>query len=306
MKGAKMRRRSLRNIPAQASLACAALGVLLCGGVARAASGDAFAWLEDESQARYIAVERQGKAVSYDSSAGLQACDVVKFSEGASAGPPPPIYISKVDGSRVRLNREKPLKISCSSGEGVTQQVLAFLQSIVHGSNIRMRAIAVTKGEAPCSTAVDVPLLAEKGPIMLVAGRPSLLVAWTGSSPPVNAEMRSADGTIVGQARAVREHVLEMKASITTPGQYTLKLEDACNTNIGEDDVEVVPLQQRPAMPDELASLAEPQRTLFYADYLVALKDGRWGLEALQVAGSLPRDNPLVEGWLEQWTGGMR
>jgi hypothetical protein len=49
--------------------------------------------------------------------------------------------------------------------------------------------------------------------------------------------------------------------------------------------------------------LGDEARALFYADYLAALDDGRWTLEALQRVAALPAQSPAVRQWLLRYGG---
>jgi hypothetical protein len=136
---------------------------------------------------------------------------------------------------------------------------------------------------------------------MLVGDRSSLLLTWVSTDPPVDVELRDARGTVVAKASSVHDLPLRLKAPIKANVRYSLRLTDKCGKSIEDSDVEAVATSHRPALPPQLAKLPEPQRTIFYADYLVGFEDGRWGLEALQLVGSLPRGNKVVEQWIDQW-----
>jgi hypothetical protein len=265
-----------------------------------ASSGEVFGWLQDERQSSLVEVERNGQKVPYDPGVGLSRCDSVSVVASA----PGRVAIATVDGSRLLLERGRTVKIGCTStAGGVTRELALFLAQLLHRSNQRVPQAAVTRALAlPCGDrALEVPLLPKGLPSMLVGGRSSLLLTWVSTDPPVTVELRTAQGTVVAKASSVHELPMRLKAPVKSNVRYSLRLTDKCGKRIENDDLEAVPASHRPSLPPELAGLPEPQRTIFYADYLVGLEDGRWGLEALQLVGALPRGNKVVEQWIDQW-----
>lgn len=281
--------------------------ICISAAIAWAAPQDVFAWLEDQNQDAFIQVVRNGAVIPYDRGVGLQPCDSVSFSPAAPPGATT-VAISTADGSRLLIERyQKPVTIRCTSPVGLTREVAAFVQALIGKSNQRMSQIVGTRGGADCHdhSDLDVPLLSKANvPTMLVAGRPGIALTLVGSHIPFDVELASPAGAVVAHETLVQQHFLRISAQAIRPGRYQLRVRDSCGGGIEDDDFNVVSADQRPAIPELLANLPDPGRTIFYADYLIALNDGRWGLEALQLVAALPRDNPAVAGWLEQWGGG--
>jgi hypothetical protein len=268
-----------------------------------ATTGEIFGWLEDEGDATLLRIERNGQRVAYDPGIGFARCDSVSILASA----PAPVTIATADGSRIFVKPgQSAVTIGCTAKEGgVTRDLALFLQQLLHRSNQRLPQMAATRAlPMPCGhPALDVPLLSrgEEIPSMVVGGRSSLLLTWVSTDPPVDVELRNAQGTVVAKASAVHDQPLRLKAPLKSDLRYHLRLTDKCGKSIEDDDVQAVSATHRPALPPELARLPEPQRTIFYADYLVGFGDGRWGLEALQLVGSLPQGDKVVEEWIEQW-----
>jgi predicted transposase YdaD len=73
------------------------------------------------------------------------------------------------------------------------------------------------------------------------------------------------------------------------------------------DDVDVVEARGIPPIPDALrtAEIDHVARQLFYADYLVALEDGRYAMQAMQLVASLAPQTPETRAWLAYWGAGQ-
>jgi hypothetical protein len=275
----------------------------LCGAAAHASSEDVFAWLETPADARYLQIVRDQHVVAYSPEVGLLSCDQVSISETAARSTTE-IAIAAVDGSRLSVKRGRaPVTIGCASTPGVSQQLAVFLRNLFTRSNERVMQLAATR--QPCR-APDIPLLSQsrKLPTLLSAGRTSLLLTWVGVAP-LDVNLWSGGGGRLAHEGAVDEHVLRLSAPIQAPGNYALQIKNRCHADSGKVSagrmsIRVVPAGQRPPLPQELQELPEPQRTIFYADFLLSQADGIWGLEGLQLVGALP-ESAVVKEWIGQW-----
>jgi hypothetical protein len=285
------------------------LGLTWLASLSARANEPVFAWLEDDTQQKLIQISRSGRIAPYDREAGFRACDEVSLAPAAPTVVAP-VAISTADGSRYILDRGSgPIKIPCSPAVGLAHDTATFLRALIQKSNMRLPMMAATRGQASCSGPNDVvvPLLSTQAdiPTLLVSDRRSLVLTWVGSAAPFQIELDSPEGTPVTHVVSFDGHILRTPPTTLPVGRYRLRLLDSCGAGVEDDDVEVVAAIQRPKLPKELQQLPEPQKTIFYADYLIALDDGRWGLEALQLVGALPRSDSAAQAWIARWAGGQ-
>jgi hypothetical protein len=274
--------------------------------MAAQADSQIYAWLENDAQKVLIHVVRSHEVQAYDPGTGFQACDEVVLEPAVGDS----VAIITADGSRLLLDPAGPsIRLSCGTSKGVGHDVVAFLKALLQKSNMRLPTIAATRSFDASTSCMKgrlgMALLSHGSdtPTMLTSNTRSLLLAWTGAAGPFTLEIESARGSPVLHAIAINENTYRAYIRSLPPGRYRLHLSDSCHSGVEEKDLEVVPPAQLPAVPAQIASLPEPGRTIFYADYLVGLGDGRWGLEALQLVGTLPVSDPSARAWIRQWTG---
>jgi hypothetical protein len=304
--------RQSRLSTAAACLTLAALS--LWGAAACAAPTEEFGWLEDTRQAHYLQIIRHGTEVAYNAAGGLQSCDVISVVEPAPSTAR--VIVVFADASRHILRPGQPaMTVGCGTSRGVSHAVAVFLRSLFVGTtHRRVLKIAASKrvcmkspqDKDPPAADPDVALPASSGkiPTMLTSGRSSVLLTWMDAVPPVDFHLRVVRGeTLAHQIVQSKTSTLRLQAKIASPGHYRLVVTDQCLLiPLEDDDIEVVPAQERPPVPGDLAELPDPARTIFYADYLAGQGDGRWALEALQLVGDLP-ETPLTRQWIARWTG---
>jgi hypothetical protein len=267
------------------------------------AAGQTYAWLEDESQETLVRVVRGNQTHGYDPATGFLACDQVSLTSAASGT----IAIATTDGARLLLgDRIRSVKLPCSSRTGVARDVAMFLQALLRKSNMRIPVVAATRGAAgKCALHdLDMPFLSsgENIPTMLTSDSSPLVLAWTGTAGPFTIQIDSPDGSAMLRAAAIEANVYRAEVKSLPRGHYQLHLSDSCHGELEDDYLKVVAPAERPPVPPQIADLPEPGRTIFYADYLLGLGDGRWGLEALQLVARLPDTDPEARAWIRQWT----
>jgi hypothetical protein len=297
----------------QAQVACFLVATTILS-VKSAFAQDVFGWLENPKQAKLVQITRNNVVMPYDPKLGFQRCDSVSLLPRSKEL----VAVSMVDGSRFVLRpNQTPSSIKCDLAAGVPHQLLNFLPDLFKKTLDRRAAIATTQGFGDCAKDFTVPLLPAQKAIsaQLVAGRSSLFITWVGSASSVDVTLSPGDGAAGAVAEAAvasvsseRRHAFEIKAPFTSVGHYHLRLEDACR-NIIYNDIQVVDGKKRPSVPSDLkqSPVPEPYATLFYADYLLHLDNGRWGLEALQMVNALRdsdpvlKDDPSVKRWIGWW-----
>lgn len=267
------------------------------------AASQTYAWLEDDSQQAFVRLVRQGRPVAYSSTAGFEACDEVSLLKSAGGGP---VAIATADGTRIVLDtRARVVKLPCGTRAGVGHDVISFVQALLAKSNKRVPVSALTRGVAgACSHDLGMALLSagEQTPTMLSSDSRPLVLAWTGSARPFSVQIDSPEGTVL-HADSLQDNLYQADIKSLAPGRYRLRLNDSCRQGLEDDFLQIVRPSQLPAMPSQIASLPEPARTIYYADYLLGYGDGRWGLEALQLVARLPKSDPAAHAWIMRWTG---
>lgn len=141
----------------------------------------------------------------------------------------------------------------------------------------------------------------------LVAGQRELYVAWTGGAAPFSVQLLDArDGREITSINKLSTRSVLLPATALEPGQYTLWIRNRAGhrmEGIRENALMVLPQDALPEVPQVLLSsaLSKEARTLFYADHLATLDDGRWTLEALQHVVGLKSQSAATRQWLERY-----
>jgi hypothetical protein len=265
------------------------------------AAGQTYAWLEDDSQKAFVRVMRRSQPVAYSSAVGFEACDEVSLTSGTTA----PVTIATADGTRLVLDSSmRVVKLPCGRRAGVGHDAISFIQALLAKSNKRVPVSALTRG-APgaCPHDLGMSLLSqgENTPTMVSSDSGSLVLAWTGSARPFSIQIDSPDGTML-HVDSLQGNLYQADIKSFAPGRYRLRLNDSCDHVLKEDFLQIVPPGELPAMPSQIASLPEPGKTIYYADYLLGYGDGRWGLEALQLVARLAKSESAARAWIMRWT----
>ena len=150
----------------------------------------------------------------------------------------------------------------------------------------------------------------------LTAGTRSLHVRWLGGTPPYRLYLITEEN---GAKRTIAEKLVpglqtDLPMIALEPGSYTLVLKDAGDFARSADPLkgpayevtlEVLPPEQRPPMPRDLAGAAASAelKQLLYAGWLAGQGEGEWKLEAMQLVAPLVADSQAAAGWMRQWGG---
>lgn len=261
-------------------------------------------WIENSRQTQPISslvrVIRDGAEVSYTESDGLRSCDRIKLMDAGAT-----LRVTLSNAQRLTLSASRPeVAVPCST-PGLAERIGSLIQAITGQAEIRRPAIAATRS-ASAEEALGIPVLVAET-AELAEGKRAIFVSWRGGEAPFRVEiLRTADDgkviTVVAQDD-VRERAVTLPEARLTVGRYSLVITGADKRWIREDKLDVVPVSAVPSMPAELreAKLTESVRTLYYADFLVGFKDGRFTLEALQKAASVSPGTPASREWLSAW-----
>ena len=280
--------------------------VALCVACATAASqeGDVAGWVEPEAKTQAIPLaafrlDRAGKTVAY-SDLGLRACDKLVLVDDRAV-----VRVRLVSNLRLQLDAESPAKqieIPCDQ-RGIAASLASALRALISSAEQRKARVAtLTRDIAPLTLPV---LVAPQ--TNLVAGQRELFLGWTGGAAPFSVQLLDArDGREVASITKLNTHSVFLPATALEPGQYTLWIRNRAGhriEGIREDALVVLPPDALPAMPPVLRSsgLTQEARTLFFADYLAALDDGRWTLEALQQVAGLKGHSAAARQWLQRY-----
>jgi hypothetical protein len=269
--------------------------------VAAQAADQTYAWLEDDSQQAFVRLVRGGQPMAYSSAVGFAACDEVSLTSATTNA----VAIATADGTRLVLDASvRRVKLPCDTRAGVGHDVISFMQALLTKSNKRVPVPALTRG-APgaCSHDLGMALLSpgEDTPTMVSSDSRPLVLAWTGSARPFSVQIDSPRGTML-HVDSLQDNLYWADIKSFAPGRYRLRLKDSCNQGLEDNFLQVVEPSELPAMPSQIASLPEPGRTIYYAEYLLGYSDGRWGLEALQLVARLPKTYPAAHAWITRWT----
>jgi hypothetical protein len=301
--------RSSGRVPRR-PLASAALSVLLLAAAwpspaASVTSGRTVAMLVNDDDGPRVEVEREGGTLAYDPGTGFLACDIVRLKPSPQTTSTLPVTILTMRHESVTLT---PRGWSAECGaHSVDANVLAKARNAFTAVELKQSVGATSRaiecphndGDVP---ALDIPILPDRVHTMLVARDGPFFINWTRDFAPFGLEITTADTGRQAFARsAIPGNGLSVDHLGLARGVYRLKLTDRCGRAVLDDHLEIVDVAQRPAMPSELAAMDEPQRTLFYADYLASADEGRWSLEAMQLVAALRPRTPAAAAWLEGW-----
>ena len=155
-------------------------------------------------------------------------------------------------------------------------------------------------------------------PNKLTADKRDLHVRWQGGEGPyrLNLMKKENDGTKtpVIQETSTQERQVDLSQVDLKPGTYILVIKDQKAFAENPDpaygpavmmDLEVLPPEARPSMPQELAdaSCSQNLKQFLYASWLARQGDGEWTLEAIQLVKPLLADSKKATTWMEQWGG---
>jgi hypothetical protein len=270
-----------------------ALALALSGGAAIGQATEVVGWVEPDPKTKTVPLaafrlDRAGKAIPYPTT-GLHACDRLTLVDEAVV-----VRVRLASNLRMQLDANtRELEIPCDQ-RGIAASLAAALQALLGSADQRkVRVAAVTRDMTPLSLPALVAPQAH-----LIAGQRPLYLAWTGGARPFSVQLvNAADGReVVTQSRIDAQSVLLPTVALE-PGRYTLWVRNRAGHRIEglrDDALFVVAAADAPRMPEVLqaAGLAEETRTLFYADYLAGLDDGRWTLEAMQQVAALKSRSP--------------
>lgn len=300
----------MNNVSTLAGAAQAAVLVLLSSTLhasAHAQPGEVAGWVEPDAKTLVVPtsafrLERAGKAIAYPD-VGLQACDRLRLLDDKAV-----VRIRLASNLRMQLDAETPglqLEIPCSE-RGIAASLAAALRAMIGSTEQRkQRVAALTRDIAP----LTLPALLAAPQTSIAAGRRALYVAWTGGVGPYSVQvLRASDGREVVSRANIGAHSVVLPPADIEPGEYTLWVRNRAGhrvEGIRENGIVAVAQSAVPAMPDVLKTtgLTDEARALFYADYLAALDEGRWTLEALQRVAALPAQSPAVRQWLLRYGG---
>lgn len=266
------------------------------------AHADAVGWVTlisptvDASSA--ITVKRKGAAVAYDEKTGLLACDEVLLKNDQVK-----VQIRLSNNERIVLDSMHPrYGIPCDR-RSVADKFFAFLMAVTKKSEARnsnIPIVTITRAENSQTLPIIYSLVADRA--VVLGGEKALYLTWGGGVPPYSIEITQySDNRLVISRHNINENAVTLPKTKLQLGRYTLELKDARDNGIKEDQFYVA--DKLPPMPAELANAVIPDtdKTLFYADYLVGLEDGRWTLEAIQQAASIAEKTPAARTWLKSW-----
>lgn len=281
--------------------------MLLMGAASVAAQGqpsDVAGWVEPDPKTQMVPaaafrLDRAGKMVTYQET-GLLACDKLTLLDEKAV-----VRVRLVSNLRMQLDSGTPgreVQVPCDQ-RGIAASLAAALRALIVNSEQRKsRVAALTRDVAPLA----LPVLSG-AQTNIVGGQRALFVAWTGGTGPFSVQLvNAADGKEVAGRFDIRTHSTSLPVTAMGPGQYTLWVRNRAGhrvEGIREDALIVVPQDALPGMPEVLAASGLPleTRTLFYADFLAALDDGRWTLEAVQHVVALKSQSAAVRQWLGRY-----
>lgn len=244
-----------------------------------------------------IAIERGGQAA--DPSAGLKACDVIKWVPGTASS----VRIASVRGGRTWvLDASQPrLELPCEAAPRPWSSRMGRLWESVAGGPRESHVQAATSRGLEAQRPAPLhstPFLAPRS--FLTAGVRPLYLAWQGGQPPYAVTLRAPDG-----------HVLAAQAGLSVPqwqtprltlkaGRHQLEVTDAQGESLRMTQLDVVAAQQLPPMPEGIQQLPIHEQRWLRAYVLEGWPGGEWGLEALQQLAPLRQRDPAVRDWLRE------
>jgi hypothetical protein len=283
-----------------------AVAVAVCAGCSTAAAQDVevAGWVEPDAKTQAIPLaafrlDRAGKPATY-SELGLRACDKLVLLDDKAI-----VRVRLVSNLRLQLDVESPgkqIEIPCDQ-RGIAASLASALRALISSAEQRKARVATLTRDI---TPLTLPILVAPQ-TNLVAGQRELFLGWTGGAAPFSVQLLdSRDGREVASISKLNAHSVFLPAAALEPGQYTLWVRNRAGhriEGIREDALMVLPQDALPALPPVLRSpgLTEEARTLFYADYLAALDDGRWTLEALQQVAGLKGRSAAARQWLQRY-----
>jgi hypothetical protein len=275
-----------------------------CGTMSAAPDAEVAGWVEPDAKTQAIPLaafrlERAGATIAY-SDLGLRACDRLSLVDEKAV-----VRVRLASNLRLQLDAQTPdkrIEVPCDQ-RGVTATLASALRALISDAQQRKARVATLTRDL---TPLAVPVLF--GPqTNLVAGHRGLFLGWTGGAAPFSVQLLDArNGREVTSISNLNTRSVLLPTTVLEPGQYTLWVRNRAGhrvEGIREDTLMVLPQDAMPAIPDVLRSsgLTEEARTLFYADYLAALEDGRWTLEALQQVAALKGQSAAARQWLQRY-----
>lgn len=256
--------------------------------------------LHDEDAARVV-VSRSGATVPYDPALGLLACDAIRLAAPTAA----PIKVLTVRHEIVAVTAT-PTVLECGQ-RGASASVWEALRLAFQSVEARRTVVAASRdGDCPRTAdsvaPLDIPILPERLDTMLTERDGPFYLAWTHDFAPFALSLApAAGGPPAFELQGIVQNRAEVDRARLAPGVYRLRLLDRCHREVQDEHVTVVATSQRPPMPAAFASMGEPERTLFYADYLATLNGGQWALEAMQMVAAIKPRTAAVDEWLGGW-----
>lgn len=282
----------------------AMLALAAWGGAAFAQAAEVAGWVEPDPKTQALPLaafrlDRAGKPIPYPP-AGLLACDRLTLTEETAV-----VRVRLASNLRMQLDAATPgrqLEIPCDQ-RGIAASLAAALQALIGSADQRkVRVAAVTRDVAPLTLPVWAAPQAR-----LMAGQRALYLSWTGGTRPFSVQLLSAaDGREVVAKTHIDAQSVVLPPVTLELGRYTLWVRNRAGHRVEgfrDDALFVVAPADVPRMPEVLVSsgLSEETRTLFYADYLAGIDDGRWTLEAMQQVAALKSRSPAVRQWLARF-----
>ena len=226
----------------------------------------------------------------------LAPCDKVQIVDEREK-----LYVALIDGARLPLDSRHPfISVPCEvitvSDIFATAFRLLFKPPPLIGDG---EVPAVTRGVG----GLTVPAFAASAAALGSGGR-RLFLAWDDGRAPfkVSLKRQGSDQAIVAARDIASNHILLPSADLA-PDRYQLTVSGATGDGITQRELVVVTADRVPRLPRASvpASLSNTEKALLWAEFLENEDDGRWTLEALQIVGSLPREDPLVAAWLRRF-----
>lgn len=257
-----------------------------------------------------VVIKRGNSTFPFNGDA-LQACDVVHLQNLETT-----VRVTLADGRRIKLDRRTPsrrVEIPCNE-RGVLRDLWAILRAAAGASDARAeRTAAMTsRGDeaAQANLPLAVPMFGAPS-AQIVEGSRNLYLRWVGGKGPFVVTLRDKGTTqVIVQRSAIVEREISLPVKLA-PGTYEVEIGQAPGqeiAGIAEDSLVVVPASELPASPLDRAGSGLPSAaaTLFYADHLVALDDGKWTLEATQMVAGLRPQTIASRDWLARHAGAIK
>ncbi len=276
----------------------------LCASLGKAQAADVVAFLQPDARTGTLPVDsieirRKEAVVPYGE--GFQACDRVTFR--ASAKSVDQIRITTIrSGKNLALGPNAPLMgevtIACDA-PATNDGLLRMWRALSGGDRESLRLAATRGGMGP--PPLELPILSS-GKNFLIAGKRSLVIAWSGGTPPFSVWLKRGDSKV-----ALVEHVAGQSVRLPVldlqPGQYSLGVLNEKGDGLIDDQIFVVPASElpKPTTPVRETGDRNVDKVLLDTYFLEGVPGGSWAFEALQRAAAAPDKSPLLKLWLQDY-----